>query len=101
MWRAAIVFLLGAVVACGGGGGGGARRDTAADREALAKLAALRDRACACQAKACYDELTRELDMGVGSLGPHASQALVDAASAMIDELMGCGRRLAIDPSPE
>jgi hypothetical protein len=73
---------------------------TGGDREVLAKAAGLRDRACACKAQACYDEVTRELDMGVGSLGPDAPPAARDAASEMIDELMGCGRRLALDLMP-
>jgi hypothetical protein len=71
-----------------------------ADRDVLVKAAALRDRACECKTQACYDEVSRELDMGVGSLDKGSPPAARDAASDMIDELMDCGRRLALDLMP-
>lgn len=70
------------------------------NRDTLVKAAALRDRACACKVQACYDDVSRELDMGVGSLDTDASTEERDAASEIIDELMACGRRLALDLTP-
>lgn len=68
-----------------------------ADRDMLAKLAATRDRACACKDIACVDAIEAELDKDTTRLSKDASIVLRDAGGEMIDELFGCARRLRTD----
>jgi hypothetical protein len=68
-----------------------------ADHDALANVAAHRDRACACKTAACARDVGDALEKDLTPLSAGASPALRDAASAMIDEIGRCTRRVEMD----